>query len=531
MILRKPYAFLIKKFRLIHFLLSIALVYIIYKTNQLYSFFSSYLKDTEFIKNEIINIDILVFCAIIFVLFITIIITVLMNKKEKPIKYYFLSICTYLSLVLVLLFANSQLYQIAIEQVNLRTISILKDLLFINYIIQYPLTIISISRTIGFNIKKFGFQNDLKDLQINEEDSEEFELDVEVDVDDVKTKFRRSIRITKYILRENKILFISIGVIGIIVVTLSILLNIFVYNKTFKENQVFKINNWSIKVLNSYETVNNYKLTSDLDNGYVYNVVDVEIKNNSNENRNFDKNNIKLKISKNNSYSNDEKLYKNFIDLGVGLTNQIIESGKTERYIFVFKVKKISDKYNPTFQILVSTTKKGNVTHYNYAKVKLNLKKLDTIEKTSKAKLGEVLNFQDSLIHNSTLKIDSIDIMDYAKYEYTKNINNKDYKFVGIIQPSTTDGNGRVILKIKEKSTFDKEILNPSVKIKFIEKFGSIRYVKNKIEYEETASIIDSTPEGITDYKYLEVAEEIKNSDNIYLDITIRNKLYTYILK
>ena len=45
MILRKPYAFLIKYFRLIHLFISLLIVYLIYKTNNMYNFFKDYITD------------------------------------------------------------------------------------------------------------------------------------------------------------------------------------------------------------------------------------------------------------------------------------------------------------------------------------------------------------------------------------------------------------------------------------------------------------------------------------------------------
>lgn len=44
MIIRKPYAFLIRNFRLIHLLLSALLIFIAYKSTAIYNFFNSYVR-------------------------------------------------------------------------------------------------------------------------------------------------------------------------------------------------------------------------------------------------------------------------------------------------------------------------------------------------------------------------------------------------------------------------------------------------------------------------------------------------------
>ena len=48
MILRKPYAFLIRHFKLIHLILTVLLAYILYKTNKLLSFFNQYLSSGKY---------------------------------------------------------------------------------------------------------------------------------------------------------------------------------------------------------------------------------------------------------------------------------------------------------------------------------------------------------------------------------------------------------------------------------------------------------------------------------------------------
>ena len=45
MILKKPYAFLIKNFRLIHLILTIPLIYITYKTTAVSNFFREYVSN------------------------------------------------------------------------------------------------------------------------------------------------------------------------------------------------------------------------------------------------------------------------------------------------------------------------------------------------------------------------------------------------------------------------------------------------------------------------------------------------------
>ena len=47
MIIRKPYAFLAKHFKKIHFILSILVVYLMYRTNLIFQFFNEYVSTQQ----------------------------------------------------------------------------------------------------------------------------------------------------------------------------------------------------------------------------------------------------------------------------------------------------------------------------------------------------------------------------------------------------------------------------------------------------------------------------------------------------
>ena len=95
MVLRKPYAFLIKHFRMIHILLGIFMSFLLYKTYAVYKFFNTYLAESKFNVLENISskyITISMFFSIIIIIGITVVVLWLMNFKKKPVKYYFLSL-------------------------------------------------------------------------------------------------------------------------------------------------------------------------------------------------------------------------------------------------------------------------------------------------------------------------------------------------------------------------------------------------------------------------------------------------------
>ena len=100
MILRKPYAFFIKHFRFFHFVMLIFLGLIVYRTNIVRTFFNEYLNAVAYIIPE--NIASSMFTnttyiwGVIVILF-SIIVFVVMNKKEKPVLFYGLNILLVIS--------------------------------------------------------------------------------------------------------------------------------------------------------------------------------------------------------------------------------------------------------------------------------------------------------------------------------------------------------------------------------------------------------------------------------------------------
>ena len=69
MILRKPYAFLIKRFRLIHIVMSFMMVYLAYKTGEAVKYFNDYISSDVILKSQASNY----FNTIMFVIVILIV--------------------------------------------------------------------------------------------------------------------------------------------------------------------------------------------------------------------------------------------------------------------------------------------------------------------------------------------------------------------------------------------------------------------------------------------------------------------------
>ena len=88
MILRKPYAFLIKYFKLIHIVLFLLSGYMFFRLRDMYVFFKDFVKNDVYLYVENIAshyISTMMFVAVIVTLIMVIAIFHLMRQKEKPV--------------------------------------------------------------------------------------------------------------------------------------------------------------------------------------------------------------------------------------------------------------------------------------------------------------------------------------------------------------------------------------------------------------------------------------------------------------
>lgn len=534
MILRKPYAFLIKYFRIIHIILTALMIFTLTQTNKLYTFFADYIKNSSYlriyIEPSITSVKWYIYFPILLIIGILTIIFVLMNKKKKPVKFYIFSIIFYFLLIIDLIFTNSQFFSILQNEASLKILTLTKDLLNVFSIIQYAFIAIAFIRGIGFNIKKFDFKNDLKEMSILEEDNEEFEVELAVDTDDIKTKTRRFLRQTRYIIQENKKVIIVLGSGISLYLIMSLFLNVFIYNRVYRENQTFKSNGLSIKITDSYSTTKDYKMNDiSSKDKYIYYILKARIKNNTNEVKSLNISNVKLKVSEYKSYDIDQKSFKYFKDFGTGYYKQKVPGKSSGDYIFVFKVEKEYDTGKKTFEVLKKITLQDGEMEYKYTKVKIRPHNINKVKEEKEVALTETLEIDNDILGKLNIKIESMELLDKEEYKYKETIDKKEYTFTKVIQPDFSDYYGKKILKLK--TSIDAINIGEEKLKSILGDFGHIRYIKNGKEYDNPFNIIEKTPDSASEYRYIEVTDKIKDADNIWLDIIIRNKMYSYKIK
>lgn len=531
MILKKPYAFLIKYFRIIHIILALPIIYLIVRTGNIVHFFSDYI-DTNYYTN-VSNIagtyiNYFMYLAVLIILISGIAIYFLMRKKEKSTIFYFLLIIFYLILFVVLGITHSILSGMELSTLEATSALAFRDISYLFYLPQFLFAAFTIFRGIGFDIKKFNFEVDIKELEITDIDSEEFEFNLNIEDYKIKRNIRRFIREFKYYIRENQFIFTILCTIFIVIIGTLIYLNRGVYNKTYRETQVLNHNNLSIKVLGSYLTNRDYSGLEFKDNKH-YIVLQLSLENHGKEPTKLDYNNFFIELENQRLYPVLDRA-EYFLDYGLPIREDtLLNNGVKNTYVLVYEIgkEKINDEF--TLKILEQVTVKvGEITPL-YKLVKLKPEQSLEIKLQNTIKVGKIATFEDTNIGYSSLQIKSYDILDSLIYPYKVCNNNNCQSLNDKISASSSN---YTLLILDAEYFLDKNtIYYRSAKTDrlFPNHFFTIQYNDNAMNLK-TMKIENKTP---SNYKgiILQVPNEIKHATKINLLVTIRDKQYVINLK
>jgi len=522
MILRKPYAILIKNFRLIHFIMSLLVGYLFYKTSAILSFLTEYLDSVATTINHEVTtslFDPTLFIAIFIIIVSSIVIMVLMKIKDKPIKFYLYNIFIHILLWIYYSVSSDIIKSLEVGLVDVRILKIINDLASMALLIQGIGLILVIIRTTGFDIKSFNFKKDLEELNIETTDNEEFEVEMQLDTDKLKRNLNKKIRHTKYIYFENKLLMDILLIIIIFVVSLGLFLYFNVYNKTYKLNDPFKTNQFIFNFENSYNIKNDNKGTV-LKEGYELVVVKLNALSLYKEQK-LSVGRFYLDI-KGYKYYHSTKYKDRILDLGTTYTTQLIKS-ENSNYLLVFEVpeNKIDDK-----MILKYTDTDSDVIKINVEPTSLNKK-----QEIGTYIINQEIDFKDSILGNSKLTINHSQIEKSFNIPYSYCINENCTPMLETLNPNIKDG-ATHLLKINGVLSLEDNNDKINTIYKFIKKFGKIKYKNGDTFKTMPISIKQVKPSKTNDsYIYIGITEDVANAEQIIIEFNIRNKIYIYSIK
>ncbi len=533
MIFKKPYAFLIKHFKLIHLLLLIPITYLISKTTPIISFFRSYVASgytTNLTNIAGSYINWFMYLAVIFILLSLIVIYLLMKSKAKKTNLYFFMIIYYLALFVLISVSYNILNNIERGLISVQVARACRDISFVLLLPQYLFLIITFFRGIGFDIRKFNFSKDLEDLEIRDTDSEEVEVNINLPAYKVKRKARRLYREFKYYILENKFIFFCLIAIFVIFIGTTIYMNFNVYNKNYYSQDKMNHNGLSIEIEDSILTNMAYN-GNIINDGKYYLVLQLYIENKSKSDKELDYTNFRLVLNDKNIYPTLD-IGDYFIDYGKPYKKEEIKSGTSNYYVLAYEIDESELVSQYTIKVLESINYSVGDIVTQYKNIVLKPKKINEIEVVETINTDQTLNLKESNLGYTTFKVNSIMFDNSYTYSYQKCTNNNCQTLKDKVTTSLGSTIEKTILfildadfNLDETTIYASNIKNNNA---FFEHFMTLQYVING--KTSIAKVSNKTNSNMNRYVF-EVHNDVSEADSINLLITNRNKRYVIKLR
>ena len=446
----------------------------------------------------------------------------IMGVKKKPYAFYIINIIIYIFTFITFIVTQSTLLELEQTVLDLRVTRLVRDLLTLSFLSQIFSAAIVFVRATGFNLKKFDFKRDLQDLDIKEEDSEEFEIDVNFDKNKTRRGIRKNIRFLKYAYKENKLFALSLTGAIILAISITIYVNLTDKQEILTKNTIVTANGFSLSIQDVYLTSKDYK-GNVIDDDTSYLIVRANVKRN-NLDQVLDIGTTKILIDK---FVYIPSLTKKDILFNYGnIYNFENLNYDYEIKTFIYELPKQLINKEMIFSYVNKATGKDS-------KIKINYIDIDKIKEEKTFNLKETINF-DEVLKDYSLTIDSFEINSKHKIEYKLSLGNNAYPSYEYIVPSVSSKYAKTILKITGNlQTSDIKLVNIFDLYDFINSFGKLKYVIGETTYIQSINFKEVEPKKTKqkDTYYIEVLEEINKASKVSIVFKVNDKIYEYVLK
>ena len=512
MIIRKPYAFLIKNFKKIHIFLFVLSLFVAYKLVNVNTFVFEFMRfgTYDLYQNPVSRH---ISSWLLLVVFLLIIgsssLVLLLRYKKKPWKLYLVPVIEYTAMFFVLNIIRG-FFKNYTDDVATTDLRMARDLLAMFLVVQLPSIAIFLIRGLGLDINKFHFNVDEEFLELKEEDREEVEIGFSIDKNSFIRVYRRTLRNIRYFYLEHtrgcKLALILIVVLS----GYNVYKLVFVRNRSYSEGDYYSANGYTMQIVDAYFTDKDYagKVISEKSN---FVIVSVNIQNNSSP-RKIKLDNLHLKNGTK-DYVTTRKVYeKEFSDMGTTY-DSIKELKRDERiqFIIVYKVDK-SLKKN---KFALFYQEDGGILR----KIKLDLQDISHLEEPV------VLNFGDNMVVDTknnpdSISFDAYQVLSEADY-LVRNCITTGCEVVN--RKITTDGSYKIL-----RIDFGSDMYGAKNLIDFLRSYGKIIY-KDSDGLEEELKVVDLVGRDYFGKTiYLKVPSYINERDLLRMEFVIRNKQYIY---
>ena len=534
MILKKPYAFLIKYFKVIHFILLFLLIWFTYSSRGIFNFFNTYVKSGYQISvvTDLHNTyaPVSLITIVIVIISLTTALLVLMVHKKKPYKLYLMTILYYSLLFIGLFFVRGVLASFQDELLIATTARSLRDIILIVNIPQYVFIGYFFLRAIGFDVKKFNFASDLKEMNYSAKDAEEFELNFNFEGYKAEQKTRRLFREIVYYIKENKFVVICISVVTIIILLNTIRLRTHNnYDLSYNMNRTFIYNKLNVTFQDAMITDLDYN-GNEID-GHQYLVLKVNIKNNSGSVVKIDYNNFKLEFGRQ-IINPTVNAAKNFVDFASNIVPTSISHLSDATFALAYELPSKDTSKVKRINIHNGVVVDKGMSIDKHIFVKLKAKEIGKVEIAGNYGLGDEIVFDKTLLGQSSIKLTSATIFKKYIYKYKDCISTDNCAYFDDMLVVSTIGNHRnnviIVFEGEYKQDLTTEYSKTYTSINsFVDNYCSIQYRVNGEVFNDGVNI---TPSNAYDFIAFEVPQNIEYADLIQVVITIRNHKYFYVI-
>ena len=526
MIIRKPYAFIIRHFKVINLVIAGCIAFLAVnatnlqqqfidlKTSKMYTYAGA-----EFlISNNI-------FLFVIVGLILTGLVYYLLKEKKKPTRAYLATLAYFVGTALLIFYLKNVCNNLVSGTVTDSTLSLARDASMMIRYVGFVLFCIIFVRGIGFNLGQFNFSKDIREMKIVEEDSAEFEVMIGQNNYKYARGLRRFARECKYYFLENLVYFEMLG--GLIVIACGI------YGLYYYKTYLDRAKQESIMTVGGINyTVNGAYITGEDYNGNVvkensrFVVVNLSLTNVMFAETELDLTKISIQSGKIEFFptlSYNSKFY----DLGIPYQDkQKLIPGETVDVTLTFEVPGTTNVRNWTLRIQESIDNSGLKVLVMYRKFKITTKDIDSEDKDSGFSLGQDMKI-NTVNHNMfKMNVQKFDILDNYEIQYALCNSKLTCSLQRKVITSTKNSTDTMLMLNLDYTMYDEAYFTKTFTTlnDIFANYVTVIYTVGTKEYQEKGILVSK--ENINNYVFLQVNRRIKSARDVKVKFDFRNQKY-----
>ena len=523
MIIKKPYAFIIRHFKAINLVIAACLAFIAFVAGNLQDTFVSLKVQKIYTYNAEYLISNNLYIFIVIGLVLGGLVYYLLKEKKKPTRAYLATLAYFVSAAILLLYLKNICNTLTNYTVTDTQLSLARDACIMLKVIGAGLFVILFIRGVGFNLGQFNFSKDIREMKIVEEDSAEFEVMIGKNNYKYARGLRRFIRECKYYFLENIFYFSMFAALcGVACVIYA-----GYYYKTYldraKQEAIMTVGGFNYSVQGSYITAEDYtgKVVKEKSK---FIVINMNIQNVSADDRALELNKISLQAGNLEFYPTT--YYNNkFYDIGVPYQNQqLLTSGEEYNLTLTFEVPATTTTRNWTLRIQESIDNSGLNVLIMYRKFRIKTVDIDSQDKELRTSVGSELQ-TNTISHNMfRFKVSEYKIIDNFDIKYALcNLNNQCSVKSKLISSTKSSTDTMLVLNYTGKMYDDAYFTRTFTTFNDVFKnYATIVYTVGTKTYEEKAELV--TNENINGYVFFKVNRRVKTARDVKIRFDFRNQ-------